>query len=501
MSGAAQRVRVRIAPSPTGNAHVGTARNALYNLLLARQHKGTFILRVDDTDVKRSTAASEQGVYEGLRWLGLDWDEGPDVGGPYGPYRQSERLDLYRDAAERLLRSGRAYPCFCTPDDLATERAAAIAEGRPYVYSGRCKSLPEERVRALLQSGAPHVFRLRIDPRPMAFTDLVQGPIAQDAALLGDPVIVKASGLPVYSFATVVDEHHMAISHVLRSAEHISNTFPQLQMYDALGYAPPAFGHLGLLLNPDRSKISKRTGAVYIGEFRDEGYMPEALVNHLALSGWSPADEREVFTLGELVQEWSLERCSPANAIFDRQKLQWLNGYYLRGLPTEDLARRALPFMRRAGLLPAAEPAADEWARLQAIVALEQERARTLVDLPDLALFFYRDPDPSACLDLLGKDRFARRHSAAAHAAALALCLAELRGIPAAEWSGERVGRLLEAQVERSGWARGDLYMPVRIAVAGRTATSSLPETLALVGQAAVERRLAALVAMLPAVG
>lgn len=496
MSDAVRPVRVRIAPSPTGNAHVGTARNALYNLLLARQHGGQFILRIDDTDVKRSTAASEQGVYEGLRWLGLDWDEGPDVGGPYGPYRQSERLGLYRAAAERLVEAGRAYPCFCTPDELAAERRAARAAGRPPVYSGRCRLRPAAEVEALLSRGVPHVLRLAIAPGPMAFVDLVQGRIAQDAALLGDPVIVKANGLPVYSFATVVDEEAMGISHVLRSAEHISNTFPQLQMYEALGYTPPAFAHLGLLLNPDRSKISKRTGAVYIGEFRDEGYLPEAMVNHLALSGWSPGSDQEIFSVDDLLATWSLERCSAANAIFDRQKLLWLNGYYLRRLETADLARRTWPFLARAGLVGNV-PSAGDLARLEAAVALEQERLKTLGEAPEALAFFYRDPEPEGSLVLLETDRFARRHTPAEHGAALQGFVEAAEALPAEEWTAPRVEALLEAQVGALGWKRGEVYMPVRIAASGRTATPSLPETLALLGREVVLRRLGALVALL----
>ena len=494
VSDTSRPVRVRIAPSPTGNAHVGTARNALYNLLLARQHGGQFILRIDDTDVKRSTAASEQGVYEGLRWLGLDWDEGPDVGGPRGPYRQSERLPLYRAAAQRLLDAGRAYRCFCTPEELAAERQAARATGRPPVYSGRCRRRSAAEVEDLLARGRSHVLRLAIEPGMMAFTDLVQGRVEQDAGLLSDPVIVKADGVPVYSFATVVDEQEMAISHVLRSAEHISNTFPQLQIYEALGYPPPEFAHLGLLLNPDRSKISKRTGAVYIGEFRDEGYLPEAMINHLALSGWSPGTDREIYSLDDLLEEWSLERCSAANAIFDRQKLLWLNGHYLRRLPVDDLARRAWPFLRRAGPVGEA-PTGGDVARVRAIAGLEQERLKTLGELPEAVAFFCQDPSPADSLAALQENRFARRHTLAEHREALEGLAEVLDELPPADWAPEGIEGVLEARVESLGWKRGEVYMPVRIAVSGRTATPSLPETMALIGREAVLRRVRALVA------
>jgi len=328
----------------------------------------------------------------------------------------------------------------------------------------------------------------------MAFTDLVQGRVEQDAGLLSDPVIVKANGVPVYSFATVVDEQEMAISHVLRSAEHISNTFPQLQIYEALGYPPPEFAHLGLLLNPDRSKISKRTGAVYIGEFRDEGYLPEAMINHLALSGWSPGTDREIYSLDDLLEEWSLERCSAANAIFDRQKLLWLNGHYLRRLPVDDLARRAWPFLRRAGLVGEA-PTGDDMARVRAIAGLEQERLKTLGELPGAVAFFYQDPSPADSLAALQENRFARRHTLAEHRDALEGLAEALDELPPADWAPEGIEGVLEARVESLGWKRGEVYMPVRIAVSGRTATPSLPETMALIGREAVLRRVRALVA------
>ncbi len=303
-------VRVRIAPSPTGNCHVGTARNALFNLIFARQHGGAFILRIDDTDAKRSTQVSERGVLEGLRWLGLDWDEGPDSGGPFGPYRQSERLDLYRSLVQKLLDEGKAYYSFDTPDELSQERALALANGLPPRYSGRDRDLSAREVHTRLSAGLKPTVRLKINPEPMQFVDLIQGGIEQSGALLSDPVILRSNGTPTYNFVTAVDEHTMQISHVLRSAEHISNTFPQLQIDAALGFEPPKFAHFALLLNPDRSKISKRTGAVYIGQFRELGYLPETMINYLALEGWNPGTGQEIFSLDELVAAFSLEHCS-----------------------------------------------------------------------------------------------------------------------------------------------------------------------------------------------
>ncbi|HBK60412.1 MAG TPA: glutamate--tRNA ligase, partial [Firmicutes bacterium] len=265
-------VRVRIAPSPTGNCHVGTARTALYNMLYARKYGGKFILRIDDTDLSRSTRESEEGVLEGLRWLGITWDEGPDVGGPYGPYRQMERAHTYRETVDTLEALGKAYRCYCTPEELEAERKEALAAGKPPRYYGKCSRLTAEERARLEAEGKKHVVRLRVPDRTLSFVDLLRGDQQKDMSERGDFVIVKSDGSPVYNFATAVDEHHMAMTHVFRAVEHLTNTFDQLAVYDAMGWDPPQFGHLTLMLNPDRSKISKRAGAVYIGEFRDMGY-------------------------------------------------------------------------------------------------------------------------------------------------------------------------------------------------------------------------------------
>ena len=492
-------VRTRIAPSPTGNCHVGTARNALYNLLFARQRGGTFILRSDDTDARRSTLASEQGVLEGLAWLGLGWDEGPDIGGPFGPYRQSERLERYGAYVQRLLYAGRAYYCFCTPDDLKREREQARAAGTPYVYSGTCRHLTDADVRRRLHAGDKAVVRFRIDPKPTAYVDLVQGAIEQDGALIGDPIILKSDGRPTYSFATVVDEIEMQISHVLRGGEHINNTFPQLQMYEALGVKPPAFGHFSLLLNPDRSKISKRTGATFIGQFREMGYLPEAMLNHLALSGWNPGTEEEFFTFDDLLVRFSLDRCSKANAVFDRTKLLWLNGVHIRHLDAATLARRVAPYLVDAGLLDSVSLREDEFAHLVQLVSLEQERLKTLADAPDALRFFFQDPAAEICTGLLGRNRFARRHSLAVLRGALDGSTAALKAIDPARWTVASLEDVLNAQTHRLGWKRADLLMPIRIAVSGREATPPLFETMTCLGKTKTLRRLEATVSSLPA--
>lgn len=489
-------VRVRIAPSPTGNCHVGTARTALYNLLFARQRNGTFVLRIDDTDVKRSTQESEQGVFEGLRWLGLHWDEGPDISGAFGPYRQSERAESYQANAQALLDKGRAYYCFCTPDELERERRAALAAGQLPRYSGRCRNLSASQVKTKLRSGAKPVVRFKIDPRPTFYMDLIRGHLEQDAALLGDPIILRASGMPTYNFATIINEQEMHISHILRSAEHINNTFPQLQMYEALGFKPPEFGHFSLLLNPDRSKISKRTGAVFIGQFRGQGYLPEAMINHLALSGWNPGTEEEIFCFKDLLEIFSLDRCAKANAIFDRTKLLWLNGHYIRNITVQDLTQRIVPFLADAGLLDTEEPTSEKLEHLTGIVALEQERLKTLAEAPEVLEFFFRDPDSAHCIELLKSNPFARKHSLAELREALAVSLRALRSVT--EWTASALKDTLNDQGAQKGWKRGEFLMPIRIAVSGREATPSLFETLQYVTQPATLRRLEAVINRLP---
>lgn len=491
MSETTRPVRVRVAPSPTGNCHVGTARSALFNLLVARQHQGTLVLRIDDTDLQRSTKESEQGILDSLAWLGLHWDEGPDVGGPFGPYRQSERLDLYNNYAEQLLDTDRAYRCFCTPAELAMERKRARAKGMAPRYSGRCRHLTADEVAAKTTASRPYVVRLRLEPKAMTFVDLVQGRVVQDAALMSDPVIVKSDGMPTYHFATVVDEHEMQISHVIRGVEHLNNTFPQLQMYEALGFDPPEFAHIGLLLNPNRSKISKRTGAVFVGEFRELGYLPEAMINHLALSGWSPGTDQEIFSLEELLAQFSLDRCSSSNAVYDRAKLLWLNGMHIRRLPLPELTQRILPFISEAGLVSPDNLADAGEGRLEAIIALEQERMKTLDEAPDLFGFFYRDPEPVSCTELLSTHKYTRRHSMPSLRDGLVATKRALEAVPDTDWTTERLASTLDNQVAALGWKRGGLFMAVRIAVSGRAATPSLFETLELIGREGTLRRLA----------
>ncbi len=352
-------MRVRFAPSPTGHLHVGNARTALFNWLLARGRGGTFVLRVEDTDTERSTRESEASILEDLRWLGLDWDEGPDAGGSYGPYRQSERLVLYQSTARALLADGRAYHCFCTPDELEAERHAALAAGLPPRYGGRCRALPAGEAAARLAAGEAGAIRFRVPAsRDVTFHDLVRGDVTFSTDVIGDPVIVRSDGRPAYNFAVVIDDARMAITHVIRGEDHISNTPRQVLIYEALGATPPAFAHLSLVLGPDHAPLSKRHGATSVAEFRDRGYLPEALVNYLTLLGWSPGENEEILPASEMARRFDLTAVSHSAAVFDTAKLAWMNRHYMKEAAPERVARAAMPYFVRAGYVIAETGAA-----------------------------------------------------------------------------------------------------------------------------------------------
>jgi glutamyl-tRNA synthetase/nondiscriminating glutamyl-tRNA synthetase len=343
-------MRVRFAPSPTGHLHVGNARTALFNWLLARRTGGTMVLRIEDTDAGRSTSQSERSIFEDLRWLGLDWDEGPDVGGPFGPYRQSERLDLYRSVANDLLDRTLAYYCFCTPDQLEAERAAALASGLPPKYSGRCRAIAPSTAAARVQAGEAAAIRFAVPAhRDVIFRDEVRGEVTFSTDVIGDPVIVRSDGRPAYNFAVVIDDARMRVTHVIRGEDHISNTPRQVLLYEALGAAPPVFAHLSLVLGPDHAPLSKRHGATSVAEFRERGYLPEALVNYLALLGWSPGEGEEILPIAEMARRFDLSKVSHSAAVFDTAKLAWMNRHYMKEASPSRLVRDVLPYFARAG--------------------------------------------------------------------------------------------------------------------------------------------------------
>jgi nondiscriminating glutamyl-tRNA synthetase len=336
---------VRFAPSPTGHLHVGNARTALFNWLLARQKAGTMVLRIEDTDVERSEARFEDQLIGDLKWMGIDWDEGPDMGGPYAPYRQSDRLEIYRQQAERLLEEGKAYLCFCTEDDLQKERDRAMAEGGQPIYSGKCRRIDPADASRRRSAGEPCAIRLRIPEHPIRFHDIIHGNVEFSNEVVSDPIILRSNGIPVYNYVVVVDDALMKITHVIRGDDHLSNTPKQVALYEALGWPVPEFAHLSTILGADRERLSKRHGATSIANFRDMGVLPEAFANYLALLGWAPSGgTREIFSLEELVKEFSLERVTPSAAVFDMEKLYWLNRQYIKQASPERINRLAAPY-------------------------------------------------------------------------------------------------------------------------------------------------------------
>jgi glutamyl-tRNA synthetase/nondiscriminating glutamyl-tRNA synthetase len=325
------KVRVRFAPSPTGQVHVGNARTALFNWLFARQQGGSMVLRIEDTDVERSESRYEQQLLEDLKWLGLDWDEGPDVGGPFPPYRQSDKLAVYLGHAERLVAEGKAYYCFCTPEDLEQQREQAMKEHRPPIYPGTCHRLDPAEARRRKQAGEPCAIRLHIPEHPIRFHDMVRGAVEFSNEVVSDPIILRSSGVPVYNYVVVIDDAEMQITHVIRGDDHLSNTPKQVALYEALGWPVPEFAHLSTILGPDRERLSKRHGATSLAAFREMGVLPEALMNYMALLGWAPTGgTREIFSPEELVKEFDLRRVTPSPAVFDFEKLYWLNRHYIK---------------------------------------------------------------------------------------------------------------------------------------------------------------------------
>jgi nondiscriminating glutamyl-tRNA synthetase len=381
------KTRVRFAPSPTGLLHVGNARTALYNWLVARHAGGKYILRIEDTDVERSKDEHETQLIEDLHWLGLDWDEGPTVGGPHAPYRQSERLAIYREHTERLLHEGKAYRCFCTFEELEAERQKAVAEHRPQVYSGKCRAISKTDSDARAAAGEPSAVRLRIPDRSLHFHDIVRGDVEFSNEAVSDPILVRSSGVPVYNYVVTVDDALMEITHVIRGDDHISNTPKQVAIYEAFGWPVPQFAHLSTILGRDRERLSKRHGATSIASFREMGILPEALVNYLALLGWGAKDgTTETFTPHELIAEFELERVTASPAVFDFDKLHWLNRHYLKQADTARILDLAWPYFERAGLLPARSAADQETVQwFGKLIALFLPSVDRLKQLPEKA--------------------------------------------------------------------------------------------------------------------
>ena len=390
-------MRLRFAPSPTGQLHVGNARTALFNWLLAHGKDGTFILRIEDTDAERSTRESELSIIDDLRWLGLDWDEGPDVDGPHGPYRQSERLHLYASYANELIGGGHAYYCFCSPQQLESERRAMLAAGKPPRYSGTCRNLPRDDVQARIDAGDRPVIRFRVPQGvDVSFQDLVRGEVTFSSEVIGDPVIVRSDGRPAYNFAVVVDDALMEITHVIRGEDHIPNTPRQVLMYQALGFTPPSFAHLSLVMGPDHAPLSKRHGATSVAEFRERGYLPEALVNYLALIGWSPGGDEELLPIEELSRRFNIEDVGHSAGVFDPEKLAWMNRHYMKiASPARILNESVRYFLKRGFVQQRTDAALDYVGSLMPMLVGSVDR---LEEMPDRVQFIFAY-DPAKALE------------------------------------------------------------------------------------------------------
>ncbi len=461
-------MRVRFAPSPTGHLHVGNARTALFNWLLARGQGGTFILRIEDTDVERSTRESELGIIDDLRWLGLEWDEGPDVQGEHGPYRQSERLHLYASYAKELVTTGQAYYCFCSATRLEAERQAALAAGRPPRYSGRCRSLPAEEALARVESGASAVVRFKVpETGEVAFRDLVRGDVRFNVEVIGDPVLVRSDGRPAYNFAVVVDDALMEVTHVVRGEDHISNTPRQLLLYRALGFKPPLFAHLALVMGPDHTPLSKRHGATSVAEFREKGYLPEALVNYLALIGWSPGENEELLPVRELARRFSLEAVGHSAGVFDEEKLAWVNRHYMKLADPLRIGAEAMRYFQRLGFVRRSSPAAlDYVASLLPMAAGSVDR---LNEIPARVKFIF-DYDATAALGREDVRSVLDEPGARAVIDALAAELATRERM-----LDKDAFRAMAAKVrERTGQKSKALFHPIRVVLTGEPAGPEL---------------------------
>ncbi|MEF3303388.1 glutamate--tRNA ligase [Paenibacillus sp. GYB003] len=476
-------IRVRYAPSPTGHLHIGNARTALFNYLFARHHNGKFIIRIEDTDVKRNVAGGEENQLTYLKWLGVDWDESVDVGGPFGPYRQTERLDLYRKYAERLIASGRAYYCYCTEEELEKEREEQTARGETPRYSGKHRETTAEQRRAYEAEGRVPSIRFRVEEgKTYTFRDQVKGDIAFESDGIGDFVIIKKDGIATYNFAVVIDDHLMEISHVLRGEDHISNTPRQLMIYEALGWEPPQFAHMTLIVNEQRKKLSKRDESIiqFIEQYDQLGYLPEAMFNFIALLGWSPEGENEIFSRDELIAAFDADRLSKSPAAFDTNKLSWMNNHYLKKADPERVTEMAIPHLQKAGRIPERlDDAKRNWVK--SLVALYQEQMNCAADIVPLTDVFFRE-EPEF-------EEEGRAVLEEAHVPEVLRAFARLIE-QASEFTPESVQAMLKTVQKETGYKGKQLFMPVRVALTGQTHGRDLNQTIALLGQSRVAERL-----------
>ena len=511
------QVRVRIAPAPTGLLHIGTARTALFNYLFAKKHQGVFIIRIEDTDQERSRPEFEKDILDSLKWLGINWDEGPDKEGDYGPYRQSERLNIYSKYLQKLLDDDKAYYCFCSKEELEAQKQYQMSIGQPPRYDGKCSELSKKEVEENIKKDKESVIRFRVPPKKVKFDDLIRGEIEIDTSLMGDIVIAKDLKNPLYNFAVVVDDHEMQISHVIRGEDHISNTPKQILLYEALDIPQPQFGHLPLILGTDRSKLSKRHGATSVGQYKKEGYLPEAMINFMAFLGWNPGTEREVYSLPSLIKDFSIDRIQKAGAVFNIKRLEFLNSFYIRQKTIEKLTQLCVPYLIEAGFIGKIgdnphkpDPAtlklfkggerpefmikqtgeAISSETLQKIVSAYQERLIRLSDIVDLTDFFFKDKIDYE-KDLLKWKQITDEQ--------LGLSFDKLIGVLSEikddEWNKDGLESVLTPAAEDFGKEigqnnKGYLLWPLRVALTGKKASAGPFEIADILGKEKTLKRL-----------
>ncbi|QFT87165.1 Glutamate--tRNA ligase [Bacillus sp. THAF10] len=480
-------VRVRYAPSPTGHLHIGNARTALFNYLFARSQNGQFIIRIEDTDKKRNIAGGEESQLKYLKWLGMDWDESVDVGGEYGPYRQSERNDIYAKYYNELLDKGLAYKCYCTEEELEAEREEQMAKGENPRYSGKHRDLTQEEQQAFEAEGRQPSIRFRVpEGQDVTFTDMVKGEVTFETDGMGDYVIVKKDGTPTYNFAVAVDDHQMKISHVLRGDDHISNTPKQILIYDALGWDIPTFGHMTLIVNESRKKLSKRDESIiqFIEQYEELGYLPEALFNFIALLGWSPAGEEEVFSKETFIEIFDTARLSKSPAVFDTHKLMWMNNQYIKTLELDKLTELSLPHLMKAGRLPKdLSPEQQEWAK--ELIALYQEQMSFGAEIVELTEMFFQTD--------IAYDEEAKAVLAEEQVPEVVASFKEQLEATV-DFTVEEIKAATKAVQKATGHKGKKLFMPIRVATTGQTHGRDLPQTLHLLGKDTVLARLSKLI-------
>ncbi|MGI6412278.1 MAG: glutamate--tRNA ligase [Syntrophomonadaceae bacterium] len=466
-----KKIRVRFAPSPTGSLHIGGARTALFNWLFARHNSGDFILRLEDTDTLRSTSHSAQAIIEDLKWLGLDWDEGPDIGGNYGPYKQSERLHLYKKYINQLIDEGKAYYCFCSQEQLLNDRKIAQSRRENYKYSGRCRSLSPEQINRYLEQGLKPVVRLAVPGTGTTVVhDLVRGDVEFSNDLLDDFIIAKSDGWPTYNFAVVVDDYTMRISHVIRAEEHLSNTPKQIFIYEALGFEKPHFAHVSMILAPDRSKLSKRHGAVSVREFQDRGYLKDALVNYLGLLGWSPGADVDLMSRDQMIEQFSLKDVSKSAAIYDIDKLLWMNGHYMAKSDPSTIAS-----LLREKALDRGWLTCNSDSYFLQVINLVKDRAKTLVELLESAQYFFEEIQSY-------EDKGLKKYFLKGDALELLASVLEIiAGIP--EFNAEAIEKAYRAYAAQNNIKAAALIHPTRLAVTGVTATPGIFEVMEVLGR------------------